>query len=181
MQARLYPSPPFGVWSAGLADLLVPLSNMGADAWLARMGAPSHGIARAALERHMRLQLAASCAGKHTSCPRPRRAGRREAARTAVYAVAEWSGRLGMMRHVAQHATAARIVPSHDGCFAPSGVRSEERTLRAVSLVPSHDGAVIDVERTGDALDPRHGVGPRLAGLGENQACLLYTSPSPRD
>ena len=38
---------------------------MGADAWMARMGAPSRDVARAALERHMRLQLAACVVRGH--------------------------------------------------------------------------------------------------------------------
>mgnify|MGYP003684715321 FL=1 len=35
--------------------LLVTFSHMGADAWMACMGAPSRGVAEAALERHMHL------------------------------------------------------------------------------------------------------------------------------
>ena len=73
MQARLNSFPPiralvigsFGEWSAGLADLLATFSHMGADAWMARMGAPSRAVARAALERHMRLQLAACVVRGH--------------------------------------------------------------------------------------------------------------------
>jgi len=73
MQARLNSFPPiralvigsFGEWSAGLADLLATFSHMGADAWMARMGAPSRDVAQAALERHMRLQLAACVVPGH--------------------------------------------------------------------------------------------------------------------
>ena len=73
MQARLNSFPPiralvigsFGEWSAGLADLLATFSHMGADAWMARMGAPSHDVAQAALERHMRLHFAACVVRGH--------------------------------------------------------------------------------------------------------------------
>ena len=73
MQARLDSFPPvralvigsFGEWSAGLADLLATFSHMGADAWMARMSAPLRGVAQAALERHMRLQLAACVVPGH--------------------------------------------------------------------------------------------------------------------
>ena len=52
-------------WSAGLADLVKTLSRMGADAWMARMRAPTREAAQASLERVMRHQLAACVVRGH--------------------------------------------------------------------------------------------------------------------
>jgi hypothetical protein len=73
MQRRLNEFPPlravvvgsFGEWSAGLADLLKALSHMGADAWMARMRAPTRPAAQASLERVMRHHLAACVVRGH--------------------------------------------------------------------------------------------------------------------
>jgi len=55
----------FGEWSAGLAGLLASYSQLGAHAWMARMGAPSRDVTQAALERHIRRQFAACVVRGH--------------------------------------------------------------------------------------------------------------------
>ena len=141
--------------------------------WIARMGAPSRGVAQAALERHMRLQLAACVARRHVQLLLAR-ARRRRADRRRRSAQADHGLQAGHLRGggLADHGAAAPAAA--DGLWR--GMARRHRVERATCVTPrKQHGAAVSTERPSR---PKGATYMPYRGHDSGKACVCM-GPSP--